>query len=442
VAGGAFEHPRVAGFGSDPEVGVMSDSGTEFRMDPATDPRTIITPDAFQVAPELLGLSLARPWRRAAAILVDLTLVAILANAQAVFFAFAFGVFVFWLAVKRREKGDPPSCARRIARGSLGCMGATTLTVVVLVTWFTATTDPEAPLFTSGGVPVSLADLGDIATVAGGSDSAEVTLAAQRIVERLVAEGAAPDDIRESLADMQDLNPAALAAAEAVIAETESSEPLPAADAEPLDLDALLSGYAAARAVGDSVEMGRFGPVLGSELATEELAARDERITQLESSNRLLTGQVTQSQTALEAEQNKGILNRVIGMLDELGLGLGWSGLYFTFFLGFWRGRTPGKWLLRIRVVRLDGRPLGYWVSFERFGGYAASLFTGLEGFARILWDRNRQALEDKLAETVVIVDTADAKRRVADLHKRAGGRPSARRPRSERSENATSSAA
>ncbi len=319
-------------------------------------------------------------------------------------------------------------------------MGATTLTVVVLVTWFSATTDPDAPLLTSVGVPVSLNNLRDIATVARGGDSAEVALAARRVMERLLAEGAEPEDIRREVAELADLSPVARAVAEDMIAGIEPNEQ--PATAEPLDLDALLTEYAAARSVGDSVEMDRLGPVLGSELATEELAARDEQIAELNSSNREFESQVTQGQIALEAEQNKGILNKVIGLLDELGLGLGWSGLYFTFFLGFWRGRTPGKWLLRIRVVRLDGRPLGYWVSFERFGGYAASLFTGLEGFARILWDRNRQALEDKLAETVVIVDTADAKRRVADLHQRAGGRPSARRPRSERSEDAKSSAA
>lgn len=187
-----------------------------------------------------------------------------------------------------------------------------------------------------------------------------------------------------------------------------------------IDFDNLLALYSAAWTAGDTAAMVQFGPVLGSELATEELAERDGRIARLESRNGRLDDQLTRSREELDDERNKGIVNRVIGMLDELGLGLGWSGLYFTFCLGFWRGRTPGKKLLGIRVVRLDGRPLGYWVSFERFGGYAASLFTGLEGFARILWDRNRQALEDKLAETVVIVDTADAKRRVANLHSRA----------------------
>ncbi len=33
----------------------------------AKDPRHIVTPDAFEVAPELLGRPLATPWRRAEA---------------------------------------------------------------------------------------------------------------------------------------------------------------------------------------------------------------------------------------------------------------------------------------------------------------------------------------------------------------------------------------
>ena len=40
--------------------------------------------------------------------------------------------------------------------------------------------------------------------------------------------------------------------------------------------------------------------------------------------------------------------------------------------------------------------------SFERFGGYAASLSTGLLGFLQILWDRNRQGLHDKAAGSLV----------------------------------------
>ncbi|MEE8488455.1 MAG: RDD family protein [Gemmatimonadota bacterium] len=400
----------------------MSDSGPDFRMDPATDPRTIITPDAFQVAPELLGLSLARPWRRAAAILIDLTLVALLANARVVFFAVAFGAFVFWLAVKRRQPVEPPSCARRAARSGLGCMGAATLTVVALVTWFGVTADPDEVLFeadTGGqGFPVTISTIRDLMALARGGDSAEVSAAAERLVETMEAQDVGVEEMREVVSGFDDESDSSMVAVLESVLDARTGPQVSQSDT--IDFDTLLALYSAARTAGDTAAMVQFGPVLGSELATEELADRDGRIARLEARNGRLDDQLTRSREELDDERNKGILNSVIGMLDELGLGLGWSGLYFTFCLGFWRGRTPGKKLLGIRVVRLDGRPLGYWVSFERFGGYAASLFTGLEGFARILWDRNRQALEDKLAETVVIVDTADAKRRVANLHSRA----------------------
>jgi hypothetical protein len=49
------------------------------------------------------------------------------------------------------------------------------------------------------------------------------------------------------------------------------------------------------------------------------------------------------------------------------------------------------------------------WSAFERFGGYAAGLLTGLLGFAQVYWDRNRQAIHDKITETVVIRDAGAA---------------------------------
>jgi uncharacterized RDD family membrane protein YckC len=86
-----------------------------------------------------------------------------------------------------------------------------------------------------------------------------------------------------------------------------------------------------------------------------------------------------------------------------LGLTFGWAGVYFTLFTTWLRGRTPGKTLFRIRVVRLDGRPLGAMDAFVRNGGYAAGLATGSLGFLRLLWDPNRQAIQDKIAGTVVV---------------------------------------
>ena len=64
--------------------------------------------------------------------------------------------------------------------------------------------------------------------------------------------------------------------------------------------------------------------------------------------------------------------------------------------------------MMRIRVVRLDGEPITWWVAFERTGGYAAGLFTGFLGFAQVWWDANRQAIHDQIVRTVVVQDGAE----------------------------------
>ena len=96
-------------------------------------------------------------------------------------------------------------------------------------------------------------------------------------------------------------------------------------------------------------------------------------------------------------------LNAASDFSRTLGLTFGWAGVYFTLSLAWLGGRTPGKWLVGTRVVRLDGRPLTTLDAFTRYGGYTAGLATGLIGFARVLWEPNRQAIEDKIAWTVVL---------------------------------------
>ena len=89
--------------------------------------------------------------------------------------------------------------------------------------------------------------------------------------------------------------------------------------------------------------------------------------------------------------------------LGELGLGLGWAALYYSAFTAYMQGCTPGKWITRIRVLRLDGRPPTLWESFGRYGGYGAGIATGMLGFLQIFWDANRQSIQDKIAETLVV---------------------------------------
>jgi len=67
------------------------------------------------------------------------------------------------------------------------------------------------------------------------------------------------------------------------------------------------------------------------------------------------------------------------------------------------RGRTPGKFLFGIRIIRLDGKDIHIWQSFGRAGGYAASISTAGIGFLEAFWHPNRQTVHDRIAGTVVI---------------------------------------
>jgi hypothetical protein len=89
------------------------------------------------------------------------------------------------------------------------------------------------------------------------------------------------------------------------------------------------------------------------------------------------------------------------GAVGYFGLGL----VYFTLATWIGAGRTAGKWLFGIRVLRLDGAPLRLWDAFGRAGGYAASFSTLGLGFFEAIRDPNRQALHDKIAATVVVRD-------------------------------------
>ena len=89
--------------------------------------------------------------------------------------------------------------------------------------------------------------------------------------------------------------------------------------------------------------------------------------------------------------------------LRAAGRGFGWAIAYFTLLPFWWKGQTLGKRVFGLRVVELTGKPLGLMNCFGRYGGYAAATATGGAGFAQVLWDPNRQAMQDKLAHTVVV---------------------------------------
>ncbi len=80
--------------------------------------------------------------------------------------------------------------------------------------------------------------------------------------------------------------------------------------------------------------------------------------------------------------------------------------IYSTVLVGS-TGRTVGHSLLRLQVVRSNGNQVSYWRAFVRWIGYLLCTATIFIGFAIAIWDKDRQGLHDKLADTVVIGNRA-----------------------------------
>src|SRR4030066_248912 len=78
------------------------------------------------------------------------------------------------------------------------------------------------------------------------------------------------------------------------------------------------------------------------------------------------------------------------------------STTYFVFLQGF-SGKTIGKMLFGIRVIRTDGESIGFWDALIRWVGYFISLIFIFIGFIWAVFDPKRQAWHDKFAETYVV---------------------------------------
>lgn len=79
------------------------------------------------------------------------------------------------------------------------------------------------------------------------------------------------------------------------------------------------------------------------------------------------------------------------------------------------RGQTPGKQLVGIRVIRSSGEPSGWGYTFLRelvikglVGGFLSGMTAGIYWVVDHLWplfDSDRQALHDKMVDTLVVED-------------------------------------
>jgi uncharacterized RDD family membrane protein YckC len=79
------------------------------------------------------------------------------------------------------------------------------------------------------------------------------------------------------------------------------------------------------------------------------------------------------------------------------------SCMYFVYFHAV-TGQTVGKLVCGVQVVTAEGnRPLGWWRSIVRYGGYCLSAFFMYIGFLWILVNRRKRGWHDFLAGSVVI---------------------------------------
>lgn len=351
-----------------------------------------ISPDFFSVAPELIGRPLSGAGRRALAMLVDLILIALLVKAGGVF----LGLAAAFLLLRASRPGEAGGFIRHSVRFALRAFGAVLLLVVAMKLWnfgersITGVNDDGDDSATEAESSTSLAALGNlnlnfaprdagnamvnIAGLASAEEPSAVRDHARKLLAASKRAGATNAQLHAARRDLIELmdepDSTRVAAFDEVLAEVAGPAPM------------RLSGTDSLQAV---------------------IAQLNRAVDVLDDSNDSLRKALTR------ARKSRGVLTYIGGFLDDLGLGFGWAAIYFTGFLAMMRGQTPGKRVIGIRVIRLDGKPLGWWISFERFGGYAASLSVGLLGFFQILWDRNRQGLHDKACETVVVLDNLQA---------------------------------
>ena len=308
--------------------------------------RGVVTPHVFAVAPELIGQPLARPARRGVAILIDGFFIAALTSGSLIFLL----PMLAYLAWSRWQVGKT---------GQVAILACTALV-----------------LFTSNNWTASLPSDTTIKRI---TDSTAVSANALRLSQADCDASCAQAQLQAVIQQLQKTQ-LSIAEREEMLSDLLDISQLSASEKASVMTEAITS-----LKVGATVEQ-MSATVQGSTSSPEPAAS----ITGASLWQRL-------------QESDHSVLKWVQGILADLGIGFGWAIGYFTLFIAWNNGQTIGKKLCGIRVVQLDNKPISLWGAFSRQGGYSAGFATGLLGFLQIYWDPNRQAIQDKLADTLVL---------------------------------------
>lgn len=339
------------------------------------DPKQIVTPHAFKVHPKLLGLPLATPKRRLFALLIDLLVASILAALGAFILALTVTILFFWLATQVKSSTWWKNLIRYSAAG------LASIFIFGITYYFTDNdSEPTKPMVNINDQPVATAeniDLNDLSGALKGTDftnEESLNKLGDRI-EQLIAPPTNENNINPAM-----FNP---------------------------EFSTKLIKLKEALATNDTLGIDSLRTELVYVLASTEINSEKDKTKKARSQIKNLQDENYDLKDQIENPTFKRILAAIA---EDVGLRFGWIGIYFIICLPVFKGQTLGKKLLRLKVIRLNNKPIGIWYSFERFGGYAAGIATGLLGFFQVFWDPNRQGIHDKIAGTVVI-DTRESKK-------------------------------
>jgi len=367
--------------------------------------REILTPTAFKIDQSLFGISLAKPWRRGMALLVDLMFVAILSFAPGELLALLVAITLFNIGGKKRANKRTRVASLR--KTSLRLVGAFIVFIVLIETLpklFTQLDTFNNQIEQVGQGQDTLSNKKNNEQNNNDFIKGTVTLAASLAISNSDC---------EQYSCWQQLSRHLF---EAYAQQTSSTVEIEQFNANLLEGISDESSLTAEEIAQLTVQLKQLHLATQTEQVIDKNTAfvSPEIVNPVaQPSLEILVDEGTlQAPSSLELANGESTNMSVYkgfawlqGLIQDLGLGFGWAAFYFTMFTALWYGQTLGKKLFSIRVIQLDGTPLSIWDSFGRYGGYGAGIATGLLGFAQIYWDPNRQAIHDKISATIVIND-------------------------------------
>lgn len=338
----------------------------------------IITPYAFAIPESLMGMPLAKPWKRALAMAIDLLLVVLLSYLHFIFLALAVAV-VFY----RLGSGSEHSKLKKPTRKIVKIMAALLIffCILLLILVILEKLNIDTPFKKSTN-----------------------ELAVLKMASALIETSNCPN----------------LACWEPYI--NNIAKGVSVAETEPGKAKTLLWEIAndarldtTQKNILQNKLMMAHGKIIASKPFNNPSAKEAKELTPGTTDPNNPAATPTENPKVIyiggkpEEPKNNRLIGWIKGFIEELGLGFSWAALYFSALTTWWHGKTVGKKILCIRTIQLNGKPLTLWNAFGRYGGYSAGLATGLLGFLQIYWDPNRQAIQDKIATTVVVDERRNA---------------------------------